>query len=67
MPEEPFISINGKPLTQAEAMTLRVALSVYLDQLNSDASALGEDVIGKTLRDNYLAAGRSIGEKMRTS
>lgn len=47
-------------------MTLRVALAVYLDQLSSDPNLLGDDAHGTAMREGYLRAGQSIGQKMRT-
>lgn len=66
MPEEPLISINGRPLTEAESMTIRVALMSFLSEMVEPGS-LGDDAHGKAMRDGYLAHGQAISEKMRTA
>ena len=51
---EPKITINGQPLTDAQAMTLRVAIGSYTIDM-SETHALGEDASGERLRKEYLA------------
>lgn len=62
---EADITINGQHLTDAESMTLRVALQNFLMEL--DENGLGEDQIGKALKSGYVNAGRSINEKLRAT
>ncbi|WP_454287215.1 hypothetical protein [Rhizobium arsenicireducens] len=57
---EPHIIINGTPLTTAQAMTVRVALTCYLMEI-ADDGALGSDRNGEAIRQGYLKAGREIG------
>lgn len=45
--KEASIVINGKILTETEAMTVRVALESFSDSLN--AEGLGEDNTGKEI------------------
>lgn len=49
--KEASIVINGKILTEAEAMTVRVALESFSDSLN--AEGLGEDNTGKEISELY--------------
>jgi len=49
---EPDIIINGIECSQAEAMTLRVALGSFIMSLRADG--LGEDDIGKSITEGYL-------------
>ena len=50
---EPEITINGQRLTEAQAMTARVALQIF---------AMGVEDLEPTLRDGYRAAIRQINE-----
>lgn len=58
-PTEPSITVNGVRLTTAEAMTVRVALSAFATDIQSE-DALGDDDHGHAMRDGYLAALRDI-------
>jgi hypothetical protein len=53
MTSEPTITINGITLTDAQAMTVRVAIESFAFDLTSDG--LGEDDHGVTMTKNYLA------------
>ena len=61
---EARITINGQPLTTAQSMTIRVALSLFLMDMNNE-SALGGDATGEDIRQNYLARGREIFKLIR--
>ena len=52
MANEPKISINGKPLTNAQAMAVRVAISSFESDLNSNG--LGSDEHGEAMTAGYL-------------
>lgn len=52
---EPTITIEGTPLTKAQALTVRVACSDFALWLNSE-NALGDDEHGKAMRAGYLHA-----------
>ncbi len=49
---EPKITINGTPLSEAEAMTLRVALGAWM--LDLTAGDLGDDETGRAIAAGYL-------------
>lgn len=53
LPGEPKITINGRELTEAQAMTVRVAVQSYAMSLSSEG--LGEDETGKAIAKSYLA------------
>jgi hypothetical protein len=59
--QEPAIVVNGTTLTQAQAMTVRVALTCYLMMLSDDPEFCDKD-----LRQGYLTAGREVGRLMAT-
>ena len=61
---EPFIKINGRQLSEAEAMTMRVALESFAISLAEDG--LGEDSHGKTMVRLYLKNIESIRRVMFT-
>jgi len=65
MPErhEPYIVINGAPLTEGQAMTLRVALSSFVMDLQDNG--MGDDEHGKRMKEAYLARAAEIFAKMR--
>lgn len=52
--KEPKIAINGNLLTDAQALTLRVAIGSYAIDM-AETHALGEDASGEGLRKGYLA------------
>lgn len=56
MKEVPM-TINGTPLTNAQAMTMRVALESFAMSLTEDG--LGTDAVGVSICNGYLAR---IGE-----
>jgi hypothetical protein len=58
MNNEPQIIINGVPLRQGEAMTVRVALDSFAMHLR--ATGLGDDEHGKAMTKGYLANIESI-------
>ena len=62
-PEEPEITINGRRLTRAEAMTVRVALGAFALDI-SPASALGDDETGEAIRVGYRKNLASIQRKI---
>lgn len=49
---EPIITINGQACTPGEAMTLRVAIESFAQDLRENG--LGEDETGKALTLGYL-------------
>lgn len=57
---EPPITINGKTLTTAQAMTVRVAIQTFGMSLSQ--SGLGEDANGIALTQGYLARIREINQ-----
>lgn len=52
MQQEPTIHINGKLLTENEAMTVRVALRSFASEVSH--GGLGDDEEGKRVTKNYL-------------
>ena len=50
--DEPSITINGTPLTEAQAMTVRVALSSFALDLEE---GLGDDEHGQKMSAGYKA------------
>lgn len=63
MNTEPKITINGMDLTEGEAMTMRVAITFFLDDISS-RNALGSDDVGKGIASGYAACSSSILRKM---
>lgn len=59
---EACMTINGGTISTGEAMTIRVAVAAFQDELIRDG--LGEDEHGKAMRDAYLACCRSILKQM---
>ena len=57
---EPIITINGKLLSEAQAMTVRVALEAYAFDLQTNG--LGDDETGKAIASGYLRCVREIRE-----
>lgn len=49
---EPVITINGQRLTEAQAMTMRVALGYF--HIGITAEGLGNDPAHRAIRDGYL-------------
>ena len=55
------VIIDGMSLSNAQVMTLRVALSSYLtDLVDRGPAALGEDNHGRAMTAAYLARGREV-------
>ncbi len=61
---EPSIIINDEKLSVAEAMTLRVAITSFLAEMQ-EPDALGDDETGRGIQAGYRAACQSIIEKMK--
>ena len=59
---EPAITINGSPLTVAQAMTIRVALGAFWMDLQDHR--LGGDDQGEAITRGYLAAIKEIHRLM---
>jgi len=47
------ITINGQPLSEGQAMSVRVAVEAYLVEMSQEG-ALGEDERGEGIRQGYL-------------
>jgi len=60
---EPTITVNGVELSQAQAMTVRVALFSYAMELAD--GLLGDDEHGASLAKGYTTAIRQITALMR--
>lgn len=60
---EPAITINGQRLTEAQAMTMRVALGYF--HIGITAEGLSDTPAGIALRDAYLRAAREIYPLMK--
>ena len=54
--KEASVLIDGTPLSVGQVMTLRVAVTSFLVDINDEGS-LGHDEIGEGLRTNYRTAG----------
>jgi hypothetical protein len=52
--EEPIITINGRTLTNAQAMTVRAAIEHFASYLQPK-SVLGDDTHAVLMRSGYLA------------
>ena len=59
---EAFMTINDKPLTAAQSMTVRVALSTFAMDLHGQG--LGDDDHGTLMTKGYLKAIREIYRMM---
>ncbi len=53
MSEEAIVTINGVPLSSAQSMTFRVAVSQFFSEMSADPCALGEDEHGVTMTRHY--------------
>ncbi len=51
---EPRIEINGQQLSAAQAMTVRVACTSYLEEM-ANPDALGSDALGRQMTAAYSA------------
>ena len=61
--QEAKIVINGHECTHAEAMTIRVALESFANDLV--LSGLGCDPVGLAIKDGYMSAISAIRQKQR--
>jgi len=59
---EPKITINDQQCSEAESMTIRVALESFATELKS--IGLGDDENGKALTEGYLRQIESIRSKI---
>jgi hypothetical protein len=57
--QEASIIINGRTLTEAQSMALRVAIGDMVWRM-SDLDALGTDTNGRAMTQAYLARAREI-------
>lgn len=62
MTGEAKITINGKELSYAESMTVRVAISSFMMELKNEG--LGEDEVGKQITNNYIKNCKEIENKI---
>ena len=56
--QEPRITINGTELTAGQSMTVRVAISSFIINMQSDG--LGDDEHGKIMTAAYLERAREV-------
>ena len=63
MNAEPEITINGQRLSEGQALTLRVALQNFLSDLR-EPNALGSDLLGQQIAQNYRNRGGEINRIM---
>lgn len=56
---EASITVNGVPLTTGQSMTVRVALSLFLMDMNNE-DAIGTDLTGDSIRRGYLKCGAEV-------
>jgi hypothetical protein len=61
--KEPVITVNGEQVSEAEAMTIRVALSCYAMDLENE-NALGSDVAGREIRGGYIRCIHALFRRM---
>lgn len=59
---ESKITIDGKVLTNAQAMTLRVAMCSWVSELSG--RSLGEDSHGKFMQQSYLRTGKEVRDML---
>jgi hypothetical protein len=52
--DEPRIEINGRPLSAAQAMAVRVACTSFHAQLATDPDPLGDDEHGRRMASLYV-------------
>lgn len=57
---EPTITVNGEVLSLGQVMTVRVALTSFVDQMRTEG--LGEGYQGLT--EGYIARGQEVLEMM---
>ena len=60
---ESVVTINDKLLTEAQSMTIRVALQTFAMSLQADG--LGQDETGKGICAGYLSRIQEINDIMR--
>jgi hypothetical protein len=63
--QEPAITINGKPLTVAQATTLRVAIGHFASCLSENG--LGDDDHGRSITSSYIKRAAEIEALMLTA
>lgn len=64
MAKEPDIVVNGRKLSEAEAMAVRVAVSSKIWEFHDNPDALGTDDHGRTMVRLYLQNLRSVESTM---
>lgn len=57
---EPQIEINWTKLSDGQAMAVRVACTGFLEQMSSDADALGPDAHGRRMTSAYADRLREV-------
>lgn len=62
LPKEAIIHVNGTQLTDAQSMTLRVAIEVFFSDL--DINGCGDDDHGKNMVELYKARIREVRKYM---
>lgn len=60
--DEPAITVNGWMLTEAQAMTVRVALNAFVAELREHG--LGDDEHGVVMTAGYLARAHEVMKRM---
>jgi hypothetical protein len=63
-PKEATITVAGIRLSDAESMTVRVALNSLLEEIKADG--LGEDSQSKSIAENYVKHASSVLNKIHT-
>lgn len=63
---EPTILINGHPLTDGQAMTVRVALTEFYEAMSSKI-ALGDEEHGVKMTEAYRLRAREVLQMILTS
>lgn len=64
MSKEANIIVNGIPLSQAESMTVRVALNNFISELKE--TGLGDDETGKAISEGYITHSKSTLAKIHS-
>jgi len=59
MDNEPNITINGKPLTSAQSMLVRVAVTSFHSEMQ-EPDALGNDEHGRAMVKGYRERAREV-------
>lgn len=66
MQNYPVITINGQQLTEAQATTVRVAVSSFMHDME-EPEALGKDETGKSITAGYVDRCREVIGLMQKS